>query len=71
MATETVKIELELPKGVVDFASDLLKFSGDTQPVEQFLAAELTGSVKGILQDLPRTFFDQAKMLAKYNLGGR
>jgi hypothetical protein len=65
---ETVKVELQLPKGVVDFSSDLLKFSCQDTPVEQFLAEELTGAVKSTLQDLPAEWFDEKKILKKYGL---
>jgi hypothetical protein len=68
MTAETVKIELELPKGVVDFASDLLKFSGSEQSIEQFLAKELVGDVRSILEDLPTGWFDREKLLQRYGL---
>jgi hypothetical protein len=68
MTSKTVKITLEVPKGLVDFASDLLKFSCEEQPVEEFLAKELIGDVKSIAEDLPRTWFDTDKVLKRYGL---
>jgi hypothetical protein len=68
MTAETVKLTLELPKGVVDFASDLLKFGGSEQSVEEFLAEELTGDVRSILEDLPTGWFDREKLLQRYGL---
>jgi len=68
MTAETVKLTLEVPKGVIDFLSDLFKFSGDPQPVNEFLAEELVGSVRSILEGLPNTWFDRDKLLERYGL---
>jgi hypothetical protein len=68
MSKQTVTVTLEVPKGIVDFVSDLFKFSGEEQPVEEFLAEELVRGVKSILGDLPRTWFDGDKILQRYGL---
>ena len=68
MTSETVKLTLEVPKGVMDFVTDLFKFSGETQSIEEFLAKELTGSVRSILEDLPTTWFDRDTLLKRYGL---
>ena len=68
MSKKTVKLTLEVPRGVVDFVTDLFKFSGDPQPVQEFLASELVGSVKSILGDLPNSWFDTEKILERYGL---
>ena len=68
MTAETVKLTLEVPRGIVDFVTDLFKFSGEEQPVEEFLAEELVRSVKGIFSDLPRTWFSGGKILERYDL---
>ena len=68
MSKQTVKITLEVPKGIVDFVTDLFKFSCEEQPVEEFLAEELVGSVKSILEGLPNTWFDERKILERYGL---
>jgi hypothetical protein len=71
MTAETVRVTLEVPKGVVDFVSDLFRLSGKEQPVEEFLAEELVGSVKSLLKDLPTTWFDSDKLLERYGLGNK
>ena len=68
MTAETVKLTLDVPKGIVDFVTDLFKFSGEEQPLEEFLAEELVGSVKSILGDLPNSWFDRDKLLERYGL---
>lgn len=65
---EMTKVELVIPKGVIDFLTDLFKFSGEEQPLKEFLAEELVGSVKSILQNLPNTLFDTDKLLERYGL---
>jgi hypothetical protein len=68
MTAETVKLTLEVPKGIIDFVMDLFKFSGEEQSIEEFLTDELVGSVKSILHDLPNTWFDVDKILERYGL---
>ena len=68
MNKETVRLTLEVPKGIVDFVTDLFKFSCEEQPVEEFLAEELVGSVRSILEGLPNTWFDRDKLLERYGL---
>jgi hypothetical protein len=68
MSKQTVKITLEVPKGIIDFVTDLLKFSGEEQPVDEFLAEELVGSVRSILEGLPNTWFDRDRLLERYGL---
>jgi hypothetical protein len=69
MSKQTVTVTLEVPKGIVDFVRDLFKFSCEEQPVEEFLAEELVGSVKSILEGLPNTWFDRNRLLERYQLG--
>ena len=64
----TVKITLEVPKGVIDFLKEFFKFSGYDEPIEEFLSNELLGSVKSILGDLPNTWFNAEDILKRYGL---
>jgi len=69
MSKETVTLTLEVPKGVVDFLTDLFKFGCIQQTPKGFLEKEALVTVKGILGDLPTTWFDSDKILERYGLG--
>jgi hypothetical protein len=68
MSKKTVKLTLEVPKGAIDFLTDLLKLSGTKQTPKEFLEEETVNIVKGILVDLPSTWFDEHKVLEWYEL---
>jgi hypothetical protein len=68
MTAETIKIELELPRAIVDFVGDLTRLTG--QSVEEFLAGELVEDIRSILGDLPRSLIDPDKVAKKYGLTG-
>lgn len=68
MTAETVKLTLEVPKGVIDFLTDLFKLGCIQQTPKGFLEKDALVAVKGILGDLPRTWFDEDKILKRYGL---
>ncbi len=68
MSKETVKIELQIPKGVVDFLTDLFKLGCFQQAPKEFLEHETVCVVESIIDDLPMTWFDKDKILERYGL---
>ena len=69
MTAETVKLTLEVPKGVIDFLTDLFKLGCIEETPEKFLENEAVNTVKSILGDLPNHWFDTDKILERYGLG--
>lgn len=68
MSKATVKITLEVPKGVIDFLTDLFKLGGTEENLKEFLEQETVNTVKSILGELPGTWFDEDKILKRYSL---
>jgi len=68
MTAETVRLTLEVPKGVIDFLTDLFKFGGIQENPKEFLEKETVNTVKGILGSLPNTWFDEREILERYGL---
>jgi len=69
MSKETVTLTLEVPKGVIDFLTDLFKFGGIQENPKEFLEKETVKTVKSTLCDLPNEWFDERKILERYGLG--
>jgi hypothetical protein len=68
MTAETVKLTLEVPKGVIDFLTDLFKFGGIQETPKEFLENETVGTVKSILGEFPNSWFDEKEILKRYGL---
>jgi hypothetical protein len=68
MSKQTVTLTLEVPKGVIDFLTDLFKLGCIEETPEKFLEAETVNTVKSILGDLPNHWFDERKILERYGL---
>jgi len=68
MTAETVKLTLEVPKGVIDFLTDLFKLGCIEETPQKFLENETVNTVKSILGDLPNQWFDERKILERYRL---
>ena len=68
MSKAMVTLTLEVPKGVIDFLSDLFKFGGIQETPKEFLEKETVNTVKSILCNLPDTWFDEHKILERYGL---
>jgi hypothetical protein len=68
MSKETVELTLEVPKGVIDFLTDLFKFGGIQETPKEFLERETVGTVKSILGEFPTSWVDEKELLKRYGL---
>jgi hypothetical protein len=68
MSKEIVKLTLEVPRGVIDFLTDLFRFGGIQQTPKEFLEEETVKTVKSILGEFPNSFFDEHEILKQYGL---
>jgi hypothetical protein len=68
MSKAMVTLTLEVPKGVIDFLTDLFKFGGIQETPKEFLEKETVKTVKSILCDLPNQWFNERKILERYGL---
>jgi hypothetical protein len=68
MKKETVKLTLEVPKGVIDFLTDLFALGGSENSVSKFIKEEVARLPDGIMGSLPNTWLDMEYIRKKHHL---
>jgi hypothetical protein len=67
MSEKKVKISVEIPAGVRNFYTDLIKFSGQPTTMEEILGHQIVQSAKAVMDSLGDNF-DRETLLLKYGL---
>jgi hypothetical protein len=68
MTKETVTLTLEVPKGVIDFLTDLFALGGSENSVSKFIQEEVARLPDSIMGSLPNTWFETDYIRKKYHL---
>jgi methyl coenzyme M reductase alpha subunit len=68
MSKKTVKLTLEVPKGVIDFLTDLFTLGGYENSIPKFIEKEVAQIPESIMGALPDTWFDMDYIRKKYGL---
>jgi len=63
MSVEKVKVEVELPKGLVDFLRDIGNLTGNEKYAEEYITWTVVCSVRGDMDELKALpFFDENEL---------
>jgi hypothetical protein len=64
----TVKLEIEVPKGVLNFLADLVKFAGVDMPPKDVIEEEVAKLGSAIAHEIANSWFRAEDLVTRYGL---
>lgn len=68
MSKEDVKLEIQVPKGVIDFLTDMLRFADRSATPKEFIEEEVRGIPECVISSLPSSLFNYDDIRERYGL---